>query len=107
MIWGDDNGLGGWDGFGGMLPDLMVVWQRDFRVSSVRCPNGEEFNIEPIAQVESRSGDHTPAALLMTNQRYDIQSKSGSVATESIAPTIGRACGIRIPGLDQVPLSRI
>lgn len=87
--------------FTDQLPDLMVVWQRDRAVRQVRVPGLGVLDVKPAVAVESRSGDHTPNALFLSDTAYEAV---GSMATVSVAPTLGRALGITLPGVDGAPL---
>jgi predicted AlkP superfamily phosphohydrolase/phosphomutase len=88
--------------FTDQLPDLMIIWQRERPVRAVDVPGMGTIAVVPEVLVESRSGDHTPNALFVSSTHYD--SERPVIATEAIAPTIGRSIGISIPGSDASPL---
>ncbi len=89
-----------------MLPDLMVVWQRERPVFELQVTGRKNLPVKPVSLVEQRSGDHTPNAMLFSNSVWqDCSGRSdGLIDTEAIAPTVGYSLGIRIPGLDRKPL---
>lgn len=90
------------------LPDLLVVWQRDQRVTRVSIPDVGELSIEPMTPPEFNSGSHIPEALLMSSKQYRAakcdQEAADAMPLEAIAPTIAQSLGLRISGLDEKPL---
>lgn len=83
------------------LPDICVEWKKPMNTTRVRFNDEVEFGIQWDFMVESRQGDHTDQALLITNQHY----KEETILAESLAPTLCRTLGVNMPQTDAPALS--
>ena len=82
------------------LPDLLAIWQREKRVNSIHVPGLGDLPWKPRLPYESRSGDHTPNAGLISNSKFQFK---GPLTTQMIAPMITSVLGCSIPGLEESP----
>jgi predicted AlkP superfamily phosphohydrolase/phosphomutase len=79
-----------------MLPDLLVIWNRDAPIRRLISPVLGTIDVSPST---ARTGDHTPNALLMVHAA-SAGRIPGTSRLEDIAPTIADLLGVNLPHID-------
>ena len=82
-----------------MLPDLLVIWNRDASIQRLASPSIGKIKVPPSSM---RTGDHTPNAVFMVRTMSGSSSGklAGSSRVEDIAPTITGLLGVKLADVD-------
>jgi predicted AlkP superfamily phosphohydrolase/phosphomutase len=87
------------------LPDLLVMWNKQFPISGVGSSRvGEVRGV----YIGPRSGDHTPDGLIAARGPMIRPGELGvSVAAVDLAPTMAAILGVDLSGVDGTPVAAL
>jgi len=89
--------------FAGQLPDLCVLWNRDFPWRAIQSPR---FGVLHLPRMDSRTGSHNRYGFLIaTGPGIPAGVELSGYSTYDIVPTLLAGAGVAVPpGLDGKPI---
>lgn len=84
------------------FPDLVIEWNQDAPIPTVRSPRIGEVRVESI---NPRTGDHRPKGLVLARSRDLIpHALEGDIPVVDLIPTLAARLGVELSGIDGKPI---
>lgn len=83
------------------FPDLVIEWNHEAPIPTVRSQNVGELRVESL---NPRTGDHRPEGLVLARSTdLDPRALEGEMALD-LAPTLAARLGVELSGIDGKPI---